>query len=1265
MAAVIVAGSVVGSSALFGSTPAQAAAPDSGTSSAYGIQATLLGGSALGPLPVATLGAAGQSSTVQQVLPADVPDLLTANTLNAQATSTNFGQANEQINAASGTEGIAGLNGVSLLGSAPPLLDIQAVNVTCNSNAGGSTASTEITGLSIDGASPANIPSDPAPNTGLTASELGPLSGLVNITLNDQTVSNAAGATSITVIGVHIQLLGAVNGGIVVNLSEATCAATGPDIEAPPTVTSVTPNYGIAAGGTSVTIQGSGFQASPLAVKFGGVAATDVTYVPATATVPAYLTAVDPSDTGITANTTVAVQVENQYGFSTSTVTPGDAFTYEITPSISSLTAPIVGSLTPPEGPTTGGQPFEITGDNLGPDSVVYFGPADTLKATGTVVTDTPNNQNDTITGFTPADPTAGTVNVYVVDVGGTSNSLPYLYVTAPVEVTSVSPQFGPTAGGTTVTVIGQGFVPTSTVSFTDPTDGTQHAGTSVMVNSATQLTVMSPAHPVGVTDVIVTSPGLGVGGAAASSFATLSDHFTFEAAPTIASTNGIVPDVGPVTGGQSVTITGSNFVPGDASTVVHFTPTSGPGSAATNVVVVSSTEITATTPASPIAGGDGSGVVQVSVSDVGGPSTNSEPYTYVAPPVISSTNGIVPNSGPTAGGQTAVITGTNLSPVGTVPTVTFTQSGTSGTSTANATVTTSTNTSITIVTPPGLAGNATVTVTTGFGTSNGIGYTYVGPPSFTLSPDYGTTAGGTAVVASGTNLQGTTAAIFNPSTCPLTGTPSGGNAGTIQGTPTPTSVNLTTPAGTVGLTEVCLVSPDGNAESRFFYEGSPTLSSINPASGPVPGGQSVTLTGTNFDPYAPAPGVSFNGVQAINVVVVSTTEITAVTPASNLPGGAGPVPVTVTQSAGTSNSVQYTYVLAPVVSGISPTSGPLSGGETVIIKGTDLCGASLVLFGTASATIKTESTDCTEIQVIEPPSGAPATVPVYVTTPGGTAQSPENFTYIEPGYWEAASDGGVFSFGGAQFYGSVPGILKPGQVLNSPIVAMADTPDHGGYWLFAADGGVFTFGDANFYGSIYNQLKPGQVLNAPIVTAEATPDGGGYRMFAGDGGVFDFGDAVFEGSLPGENITPTYPVSGATAYPFGVGANPNNAGYWLVTADGDTYTFGNAPTISTGPQIEFGKVVALATTPDGEGYYMFLQSGPVEAFGDAVTGLGGASNPSAPIVFGQATSTGKGYWEFGADGGVFTFGDAPFEKSLGGIHLNAPITAAIAFGSQ
>jgi len=70
------------------------------------------------------------------------------------------------------------------------------------------------------------------------------------------------------------------------------------------------------------------------------------------------------------------------------------------------------------------------------------------------------------------------------------------------------------------------------------------------------------------------------------------------------------------------------------------------------------------------------------------------------------------------------------------------------------------------------------------------------------------------------------------------------------------------------------------------------------------------------------------------------------------------------------------------------------------------------------------------------------------------------------------ASDGGIFAFGDAQFYGSMGGTP-----LNKPIVGIASTPDGKGYWEVASDGGIFAFGDAQFYGSM-----GGTPLNKPIV---------------------------------------------------------------------------------------------------------------------------------------------------------------------------------------
>ena len=94
-------------------------------------------------------------------------------------------------------------------------------------------------------------------------------------------------------------------------------------------------------------------------------------------------------------------------------------------------------------------------------------------------------------------------------------------------------------------------------------------------------------------------------------------------------------------------------------------------------------------------------------------------------------------------------------------------------------------------------------------------------------------------------------------------------------------------------------------------------------------------------------------------------------------------------------------------------------------------------------------------------------------------------------GYWLVASDGGVFTFGTAEFYGSMAGTH-----LNSPITGIVPTSDDGGYWLVAQDGGVFAFGDAVYSGSM-----GGKVLNAPVVGG-ASASGGGSAGPAGPAGA-------------------------------------------------------------------------------------------------------------------------------------------------------------------
>jgi hypothetical protein len=82
------------------------------------------------------------------------------------------------------------------------------------------------------------------------------------------------------------------------------------------------------------------------------------------------------------------------------------------------------------------------------------------------------------------------------------------------------------------------------------------------------------------------------------------------------------------------------------------------------------------------------------------------------------------------------------------------------------------------------------------------------------------------------------------------------------------------------------------------------------------------------------------------------------------------------------------------VVSGISPSSGSETGGTTVTIGGTGLAGATAVHFGSAAATISSDS--ATKITVTSPAADATGAVSVTVTTPAGTSAA-ATFTYLTP----------------------------------------------------------------------------------------------------------------------------------------------------------------------------------------------------------------------------------------------------------------------------
>jgi outer membrane protein assembly factor BamB len=273
----------------------------------------------------------------------------------------------------------------------------------------------------------------------------------------------------------------------------------------------------------------------------------------------------------------------------------------------------------------------------------------------------------------------------------------------------------------------------------------------------------------------------------------------------------------------------------------------------------------------------------------------------------------------------------------------------------------------------------------------------------------------------------------------------------------------------------------------------------------------------------------------------------------------------------------------------------------------------------------------------------APSTDQVYAFSgsaglPGPPSASPPS-TPANSSYWMDASDGGIFNFGSAGFFGSAGSIP-----LNKPVVGMAPTASKNGYWLVASDGGIFNYGDAAFDGSM-----GGHPLNAPIVGMAATPDGGGYWLVASDGGIFSFGDARFYGSMGGQRLNK--PI-------VGMATTSDGLGYWLVASDGGIFSFGDAAFHgSMGGTVLNKPVVGMAATSDGLGYWMVASDGGIFNFGDArFFGSAGGTALNKPAVGMAATPDNGGYWIAASDGGIFNYGDAHFNGSMGGTVLNKPV---------
>jgi len=518
--------------------------------------------------------------------------------------------------------------------------------------------------------------------------------------------------------------------------------------------------------------------------------------------------------------------------------------------------------------------------------------------------------------------------------------------------VTTVVPSFGPSTGGTEVTLLGSGFGPVASVSF-----GAQDAPASLVISdSSMRATSPSRSSAGRVTITVGTGEGRSLPGASA--------QYAFVGLPSI---SGVSPPEGVDSGGWPVTIRGHNFT---AATSVKF------GDAEAMLSEISDAEISTLSPGHP------AGTVDVTVVTPGGTSLPSSGarFTYYPTPWVSD---LSPAGGPLSGGTAVVLKGGGLT--GVIE-VTFDE-------TPSPSFTVDTDGQITAASPPHEPGDVTVWVKNGHGlrSATPVPFTYVSPPVLAaLSPSRGPT-GGTSVTITGSDLYTTSAVWF------------GDQQGRITWNMDDRLI-VTSPPRLAGTVDVVIHTLGGQTligpSSKFeYFAPVPSVTELRPSSGASAGGNSVSIMGSGFQfPTS----VLFGNLEAASYEFVHDGLIVAKTP----PHAPGVVNVSVTTAGGTSpaedvNKFAYSDVL-PTVTEVSPASGTILGSSGVKLTGSGFMHTVDVLFGTRSAIDHMTLSD-TSMVVAEPAHSAGTVDVTVVSTFGSSLPSDKSkYTYCDCGVrWE------------------------------------------------------------------------------------------------------------------------------------------------------------------------------------------------------------------------------------------------------------------------
>jgi len=438
------------------------------------------------------------------------------------------------------------------------------------------------------------------------------------------------------------------------------------------------------------------------------------------------------------------------------------------------------------------------------------------------------------------------------------------------------------------------------------------------------------------------------------------------------------------------------------------------------------------------------------------------------------------------------------------------------------------------------------------------------------VSPSSGSTAGGTAVTVTGTNFAAGATVTF------------GSAAATNVVVVNSTTITATTPAGNAGAVTVTVTNPGGQGGSLTngytYAVGLPTVSGVSPNNGPVGGGTSVTITGTNF---ATGATVTFGSAAATNVVVVNSTTITATTPAA---GSVGAVTVTVTNSNGVNGSLAsaFIYTAQPTVSGVSPNSGTTAGGTSVTITGTNFATGATVTFGSAAATnvVVVNATTITATT----PGGSAGAVTVTVTNPGSQSGSLQNgYTYLA-----------TVAIGFVQVAASDPQGATATVSVSYP--------------------GAQTLGDLNVVVVGWNDTTS---------TVQSVTDTAGntYRLGIGPTSGTGLRQSIYYAAgVAGGSNTVTVTFNQAAAYPDvriveyrGVSALDATAG---ASGSGGSANSGTATTTSANELIVGADMVFTNTVGSGSGFTQRIKTTPDgDLVEDEVVSTAGSYSATAPLV--------------------------------------------------